>query len=166
MERIESTGLRSKVITVGTGPPLSPVDCDASQLELFPPEVTHRAGKPIRLVVRDPNRPEQSRAMIIASPRMREVHSIIQRVSPTDETVLLLGESGSGKNWLAWLIHSLSTRKDKPFIEVDVSHHPEGLLESALFGHEKGAFTGATESRNGKVALAVGTAEKYYQSHR
>ncbi len=80
----------------------------------------------------------------------------IQKVARTDSTVLLLGESGVGKTLIAKAIHALSDRKDKPFISVNCAAIPEPLIEAELFGYEKGAFTGATQSKKGKFELANG----------
>ncbi|HDL09866.1 MAG TPA: sigma-54-dependent Fis family transcriptional regulator [Candidatus Omnitrophica bacterium] len=88
------------------------------------------------------------------SSAMLEVYSLIKKVAPTDFSVLITGESGSGKELCARAIHHLSRRKDKPFISVACSAIPETLLESELFGYEKGAFTGAEKSRPGKFELA------------
>jgi len=90
------------------------------------------------------------------SPAMEEVQELIRKVSPTKATVLLLGESGTGKTLVAQIIHELSTRDGAPFIKVNCAAVPETLLESELFGHEKGAFTGATEARSGRVEEADG----------
>lgn len=90
------------------------------------------------------------------SKQMQEVFRIIKKVAPTDTTVLLRGESGTGKELVANAIHSLSKRANKPFIKVNCPAIPETLIESELFGHEKGAFTGATESRKGRFELANG----------
>jgi formate hydrogenlyase transcriptional activator len=75
-------------------------------------------------------------------------------VAPTNSTVLLLGETGTGKELLARAIHSLSPRRRRPFIRLSGAAFPSGLLESELFGHEKGAFTGATMTRMGRLELA------------
>ena len=77
-------------------------------------------------------------------------------MSPTETTVLILGENGTGKERLADLIHHLSPRKNKPFIKVNCAALPTALIESELFGHEKGSFTGATERRIGKFEQAEG----------
>jgi Nif-specific regulatory protein len=90
------------------------------------------------------------------SPAMVEVHQLIRKVAPTRATVLLLGESGTGKTLVAQIIHEMSNRARAPFIKVNCAAVPESLLESELFGHEKGAFTGATEARVGRVEEADG----------
>ncbi len=90
------------------------------------------------------------------SPAIRNLIDIIERVARTDSTVLLLGESGTGKSLFAKTIHALSERKDKPFVTINCAAIPEHLLESELFGYEKGAFTGAYTSRKGKFELANG----------
>jgi Nif-specific regulatory protein len=88
------------------------------------------------------------------SDRMQEVFEAVHRVAPTKATVLLLGESGTGKELIAKAIHYMSQRSKGPFVKFNCASIPEGLLESELFGHEKGAFTGAIASRKGKFELA------------
>ncbi len=90
------------------------------------------------------------------SPLMREVFDKIQSVAPTKSTVLLIGETGTGKGVLAKLIHRHSSRKDASFISVHCGAIPDTLLESELFGHEKGAFTGAVRRKLGKFEIAKG----------
>src|SRR5215510_2229756 len=80
----------------------------------------------------------------------------IQRVAQTEATVLLLGESGTGKELFARAVHHLSTRRDKPFVAINCAAIPETLIENELFGHERGAFTGAGDRRQGKFELASG----------
>ena len=87
---------------------------------------------------------------------MRGLLSLIKKVAPTDSTVLVLGESGTGKELVATSIHDNSERTDQPFIKLNCAAIPEELLESELFGHEKGAFTGATKSKPGKFDMANG----------
>ncbi len=94
--------------------------------------------------------------LIGKSPQMQKVYDLIQTVSQTDTTVLIQGESGTGKEMVANAIHLKSLRKNKPFIKVNCSALPETLLESELFGHEKGAFTGAFRQRKGRFELADG----------
>ncbi len=92
--------------------------------------------------------------VIAESKAMKEVLSLVKRIAPTQWTVLIRGETGTGKELIARLIHLLSPRKDAPFIEVNCAAIPENLFESELFGHEKGAFTGADSTRRGKFELA------------
>ncbi|HDR15439.1 MAG TPA: sigma-54-dependent Fis family transcriptional regulator [Desulfobacteraceae bacterium] len=90
------------------------------------------------------------------SPAMKQVYSKIRCVAPTRSTVLLTGETGTGKNVLARMIHRHSNRKDAQFISIHCGAIPETLLESELFGHEKGAFTGAIRRKPGKFEIAQG----------
>ncbi|HVQ37909.1 MAG TPA: sigma-54 dependent transcriptional regulator, partial [Pyrinomonadaceae bacterium] len=90
------------------------------------------------------------------SPAMREIYSLVEQVSPSSASVLITGESGTGKELIARTIHQLSPRRDKPFVGINCSAIPETLMESELFGHEKGAFTGAASSRTGCFELAEG----------
>jgi transcriptional regulator with GAF, ATPase, and Fis domain len=89
-------------------------------------------------------------------PAMERVFSLVRRVAGSEVNLLLLGESGTGKTLVARAIHFLSLRKDKPFMVIDCGSIPENLLESELFGYEKGAFTGAFNRRQGKFELADG----------
>jgi len=90
------------------------------------------------------------------TPRMREIFGVIQRVAKTDATVLIEGESGTGKELIARAIHHRSSRRNGPFVAINCGAIPETLLESELFGHEKGAFTGAHVQRKGKLEVASG----------
>jgi DNA-binding NtrC family response regulator len=94
--------------------------------------------------------------LIGGSDEMRRVYEAIRRVAPGTSTVMLRGESGTGKELVARAIVSLSPRRDAPFISVNCAALPENLMESELFGHEKGAFTGAHASRPGQIELADG----------
>ena len=94
--------------------------------------------------------------LIGQSESLRRVLDMAQRAAPTDLTILIQGESGTGKEVLAQAIHRLSLRKDGPLIPVNAAAIPEGLLESELFGHERGAFTGAIRARPGRFELAHG----------
>ncbi|MDA8088809.1 MAG: sigma-54 dependent transcriptional regulator [Nitrospiraceae bacterium] len=89
-------------------------------------------------------------------PEMKKVFSLIEKVSGSDSTVLVLGESGTGKELIATTIHYQSRRKEKPLIKVNCAALPEGLIESELFGHEKGSFTGALKRKPGRFELAGG----------
>ncbi len=88
------------------------------------------------------------------SPALREVLKKARVVAPTDSTVLLLGETGTGKELVARSVHTLSSRRDNTFVKLNCAAVPSGLLESELFGHEKGAFTGAVNQKIGRVELA------------
>ena len=92
--------------------------------------------------------------MIGASPAMARVRELIARVAPTDARVLVTGESGTGKELVASAIHLGSARRDRPFVRVNCAAIPRDLVESEMFGHEKGSFTGATERRIGRFELA------------
>ena len=94
--------------------------------------------------------------LITANPKMLQVCQQLRRFAPSEVTILLLGESGTGKELFARAAHSLSNRAAKPFIPINCAAIPEHLLESELFGHEKGAFTGAIKSTIGKVEMADG----------
>jgi two-component system nitrogen regulation response regulator NtrX len=96
------------------------------------------------------------RDLIGESTGMRQVRDLIRQVGPTTGSVLITGENGTGKELVAQLLHATSPRYSKPFVEVNCAAIPEELIESELFGHEKGAFTGATQLRRGKFDLAHG----------
>ncbi len=91
-----------------------------------------------------------------SSTSMRNIFTQLLKVAPTDSTVLIFGESGTGKELIASSIYEHSMRKGKPFVKINCVAIPEGLLESELFGHEKGSFTGATEQKKGKFEIANG----------
>jgi DNA-binding NtrC family response regulator len=92
--------------------------------------------------------------IVARSPKMQEVLALVERVAATPSTVLIGGESGVGKDLIAHLIHQRSSRSSGPFVKINSTAIPENLLESELFGYEKGAFTGATASKPGKFELA------------
>lgn len=94
--------------------------------------------------------------IVAASEKMLEVCRIIEKVAPTNASTVLLGESGTGKELLARALHSLSPRVDKRFVAINCAAIPENLLESELFGYERGAFTGAVKQTPGKIELADG----------
>ncbi|WP_097461244.1 PEP-CTERM-box response regulator transcription factor [Mangrovitalea sediminis] len=96
------------------------------------------------------------KGIIAASPQMLDICRTIEKIAPADVTSLIIGETGTGKELLARAIHDLSGRSDQPFAAINCAAIPENLLESELFGYEKGAFTGATQNKKGKIELAHG----------
>ncbi len=100
--------------------------------------------------------PSSMNGLIAASPNMLNVCRTIEKVAPSDATVLLLGESGTGKEVMARSLHEQSNRKKKNFVAINCAAIPENLLESELFGYEKGAFTGANKQTKGKIEYANG----------
>lgn len=105
-----------------------------------------------RLLWRDEHAPD----LRGGSPRLLDVFLVLERISNTDCTVLVTGESGTGKELVARAVHDASGRHDQPFVPVNCGAIPETLIESELFGHAKGAFSGATSSREGRFAVADG----------
>jgi len=99
---------------------------------------------------------ETFEAFVGTSPQMQQVFSMIRKISGSDLPVLILGESGTGKEMAALAIHARSERKNGPFVAINCSAIPETLLESELFGHEKGSFTGAHAQRKGRIESAMG----------
>jgi DNA-binding NtrC family response regulator len=103
-----------------------------------------------------PGASQERGRMVGASPGMCLTREQIHKVSATDSNVLITGETGTGKELVAELIHQSSRRRDRPFVSINCAAIPEGLLESELFGHERGAFTGAHAAREGKLQFAEG----------
>ncbi len=99
---------------------------------------------------------ESSRAIVGSSSGIRRVLEDVRQVAPTNASVLVLGETGTGKELIARAVHDASPRREQPLIKVNCGALPESLIESELFGHEKGAFTGATAKREGRFTLADG----------
>ena len=99
-------------------------------------------------------RPPRRAALVGEDPSLRKVFSSLQRAAATDATVLIEGESGTGKELFARSLHALSGRADAPFVAINCAAIPETLLETELFGHEKGAFTGAAARKLGKFEMA------------
>ncbi len=98
----------------------------------------------------------RARALVAEDPASREVLALARRVAAADVTVMLTGESGVGKEMFARFIHEHSSRRDGPFVAINCAAIPEAMLEATLFGHEKGAFTGAADARSGKFEQAEG----------
>ncbi len=99
-------------------------------------------------------RRESGRKLFGDSPPMQRVYTLIEQVAPTKATILVTGESGTGKELAARSIHDASDRQNQPFVSINCAAIPDGLMESQLFGHERGAFTGADQKRKGKFELA------------
>src|ERR1700676_4753186 len=91
---------------------------------------------------------------IAEDPASRTVLDLAREVAETSTTLLITGESGAGKDHLARLIHEMGTRRDAPFLKIDCASLPQELVESELFGHERGAFTGAVERKLGRLEMA------------
>ena len=89
-------------------------------------------------------------------PLMEKIHSMVQRLAGADATVLITGETGTGKELVARALHNLSPRKSRPFVPINCAAIPEGLLETELFGHVRGAYTSALTSRQGMFQVANG----------
>jgi transcriptional regulator with GAF, ATPase, and Fis domain len=98
----------------------------------------------------------QEQSLVGESPRIKEIFQFLARVAPTESTVLIEGESGTGKELLARALHRNSHRANKPFVAINCGAIPESLLESDLFGHERGAFTGAALQKKGRLEIAEG----------
>lgn len=131
-----------------------PVDLDVLNL------IISRAFQLARLeqdnITLHKNAEQPLKGIIATSEEMQKLSKKIEKIAPTNATTLLLGESGTGKEVLARAIHGLSQRSSKPFVAVNCAAIPESLLESELFGYEKGAFTGATKQTIGKIEHAEG----------
>src|SRR5258707_2694376 len=116
---------------------------------------TSRDSAHILLLTEDEIRGERNFEQIIGnSPALKHVLELVETVAPSDSTVLLLGETGTGKELIARAIHGRSRRKNRTFVKLNCAAIPTGLLESELFGHEKGAFTGAITQKMGRLELA------------
>ena len=153
----------SGAIYLDTRSPENPFDSDHLQLITAVAGLISLAWENVRNLekLREENKYLQeeinlNHELVGDSPRMRAVYELVRRVAATDSTVLIQGESGTGKELVARAVHNSSSRADGPFIAVNCAAITETLLESELFGHEKGAFTGAVAQKKGKVELANG----------
>jgi len=117
-------------------------------------EISHLRRVPAVIAEDDPANDDSVDRIIGETPAMREIYKAIGRVAPLDVPVLIQGESGTGKELVARAIYQHSRRAEKPFLAINCAAIPEGILESELFGHEKGAFTGADRRRVGKFEQA------------
>ena len=110
----------------------------------------------LKMLVSEVTRTREKERILGDSPKIKEILSLIKRVGPTDSRILITGESGTGKELVAKAIHKSSKRASMPLVEVNCAAIPHDLIESELFGHEKGSFTGATAQRTGKFEQADG----------
>ncbi|MDE2485961.1 MAG: sigma-54-dependent Fis family transcriptional regulator, partial [Alphaproteobacteria bacterium] len=149
----EAERIRVPVVACGVGAdPKRAADAiraGAKEFIPLPPEIDLIAA--VLAAVADDNRP-----MVVRDPAMQQVMSLADQVAPSDASILITGESGVGKEVVARYVHQKSRRATRPFISVNCAAIPENLLESELFGHEKGAFTGAIARRIGKFEEANG----------
>jgi len=109
---------------------------------------------PVEILRQEEHMSPDQAPLLDRSPRMRAIGTVIENIADTDATVLLRGESGVGKDLVARAIHAASSRRQGPFVKVNCAAIPQGLLESELFGHEKGAFTGAHRRKPGQFEYA------------
>jgi two-component system response regulator HydG len=131
-----------------------PLDFDRLRLTLLRAVDHHQVVS--RKQLKEPGAPKLETTIIGSSPPVQELLEMVSYVAPTEATVLIYGESGTGKELVAEALHKNSERHNQPFIKVNCAALAEGLLESELFGHEKGAFTGAEKQREGKFVQADG----------
>ncbi|MBI1911380.1 MAG: PEP-CTERM-box response regulator transcription factor [Deltaproteobacteria bacterium] len=151
-----STGIHEKE-TALKAIDLGVFDLFTKPLDLDELKITvKRASRLYSLQKENNKKREQDRGMLGSSEPMKEVLGLIQKVAPVNVPVLILGESGTGKELAAKEIHSTSDRRDKPFIVINCGAIPENLLETELFGYEKGSFTGAESQKKGKIEYAEG----------
>ena len=131
-----------------------PIDMEEMKISIKRALYIQSLERENKRLLADLERAQEFREIISSCEQMEAVLDTVRRVSATDATVLIQGESGTGKELIARAIHYNSSRKDKPFVPVNCGAIPETLLESELFGHEKGAFTDAHVQRKGKLELA------------
>lgn len=133
-----------------------PLDMDLLALTLLRAVDHRKLKRQVRLLSEEIERIHSFSGLLGESPIMQELFGRLQRIAATDSSVLITGESGSGKEITARALHEYSRRRDKPFVAINCSALPENLLESELFGHVKGAFTNAWQDRTGLLLEASG----------
>lgn len=133
--------------------PFSLAELEVVIQKAFERRQLHKENRQLKAVL---ERSQPSLEMIGTSPQMQDVFRLIQRAGPTDKAILIQGESGTGKELVARALHRASQRTDKPLVIINCAALPESLLESELFGHEKGAFTGAVNAKPGLFEVADG----------
>jgi DNA-binding NtrC family response regulator len=135
---------------------LRPFRADELALRLLRAQERRRMASQVLELERSVRERYSYRELVGGSEAMREVYALCERVAATDTTVMLRGETGTGKELVARVLHQASARSRGPFVAVSCAAMPEALLESELFGHERGAFTGATERQLGRFEMASG----------
>ncbi len=155
LEERDDPGDRAELLAAGCYEVLSPALPDDVLARTLRNLVARRREAVVtRLRAEQPEEGFHLSDFAVASPRMQELLRLARRVAASDSSLLVLGETGVGKEWLARAIHGEGRRAAAPFLAVNLAAVPESLLESELFGHEKGAFTGAVRSRRGYFELA------------
>ena len=142
---LPDAGKGENIVATTVEPKLDPKDFD---LDVIPADIESAWGKNYGFDYHYP--------LVSRSPEIKEIFSLIKKVAKSNATILIQGETGTGKELIAGLIQFISHRADKPFVKVNCAALPENLLESELFGHEKGAFTGAYQTRVGKFEQSDG----------
>ncbi|HXH81546.1 MAG TPA: PEP-CTERM-box response regulator transcription factor [Candidatus Tectomicrobia bacterium] len=135
---------------------LKPVELEAVKVVLQRAAHLHQLEREAEKATQAAESSLQFQDILGSTPRMKEIFNAVSRVARTDATVLVQGESGTGKELIARAIHARSGRRSHPFVPINCGAIPETLLESELFGHEKGAYTGAHVQRKGKIEVAEG----------
>ncbi|MCX8029559.1 MAG: sigma-54 dependent transcriptional regulator [Brevinematales bacterium] len=160
---VKENGIKSQVIVISAH---SEIDNIVDSIKLGAFDFIEKPISPTRLKVSIKNALENLRLkklldtklisenIITQSPKMKNIIKLVEKSATTSFPVLILGESGTGKERIASLIHNLSKRRDKEFVKINCSAIPSELFESELFGHEKGSFTGAYQSKKGKFEIA------------
>ncbi len=133
-----------------------PIDLDEIKIIIKRALYIQKLEKENRQLAEELESKQKFEEIIGTSEKMEQIYRTVSRVAPTDATVLVVGESGTGKELIARAIHSLSPRSSKPFVTINCGAIPPNLLESELFGHEKGAFTDAHIQRKGRFEMAEG----------
>ncbi len=135
---------------------IKPFDVDELKIVVRNALEKRRLENENRILRRELKEKFRSDELVGESPRMREAMDLIAKIAPTNSTVLISGESGTGKELVARAIHAGSPRKDRPFVSINCGAMPDDLLESELFGHARGSFTGAVTSKKGLFEVADG----------